>query len=257
MLSSLTHTAFTKKSLFANVLTLFKTNLDGVLMNACKVLILSLLLAPFLLLADDDHVAVGTRPMSEEAKAQAEEDKELAANEEAEQGASGFFYDWYPPVYVSSAHHQLVSVTILDNGKYAIQLEDGSQWKINSYDATKALNWRTSDPLTITQNNRWFASHDYRIINANARNAVEATLFRGPFEKGDYTRYIYAIDFERKQVFLTDNTQWAISYLDTFTFKDWALGDAVIIGTNSGWDADSEALLINVNMNNSARAKQF
>ena len=201
--------------------------------------------------------------MSEEAAVQIEAEKAKAMAEGSEEETletAGFIFDRYPPVYYSNSHHWLVAVTVLDNDKYTLEFEDGSVWKINHYDGKKTLNWRANDPLTITQNNRWFASHAYRIINKSNGASVEADLFLGPIELGQYSRFIVGVDQSRREVFLSDNTHWEVSYLDSSIFKDWAVNDYIIIGTNSNtsiWDSGSDAMLINVNMNNSLRAKQF
>lgn len=230
-------------------------------MKLLKSLVLVSLILPSLLLADgDQHVAIGTRTMSEEAAAQIEAEKGKPSDTEEELESAGYVFDRYPPIYYSSSHYWLTAVTVLDNNQYTLEFQDGSVWKINSYDGVKALNWRANDPLTITQNNRWFSKHDYRIINKSNGTSVEANLFLGPIENGQYSRFIIGIDHNKREIMLSDNTHWEISYLDSSIFKDWALSDYVIIGTNSNtsiWDSGSDALLINVNLNNSTRAKQF
>jgi hypothetical protein len=222
------------------------------------------MIVPALLLAEEErHVAIGTRPMSEEAADQIKAEKGDSEATEEEEGAletAGYIFDRYPPIYYSNSHHWLNAVTVLDNNEYTIELEDGSVWKINSYDGTKALNWRANDPLTITQNNRWFSNHNYRIINKSNGTSVESNLFLGPIEQGQYSRFIIGVNQEKRELMLSDNTHWEISYLDASIFKDWTVNDYIIIGTNSNtsvWDVGSDSLLINVNLNNSTRAKQF
>lgn len=217
-------------------------------MTMLKLAAFAALLIPTLLVADEDpnHIAFGSRPISEEA----------AAEDSLE--AAGFIFDHYPPVYFSTSHHWLAAVAILDNDKYTLELEDGSVWKVNSYDGSKALHWRSNDPLIITQNTRWFSNSNYRIINKSNGSSLEANPYLGPIKDGPYTRYIVSIDFDRREIQLSDNTHWEISYLDTIAFRNhWALSDAVIIGSNSGWDSSCEAILINVNVNHFVRAKQF
>lgn len=217
------------------------------------------LLLPTILFAD--NVAVGSRPMSEEAAEQVEKERgKKESAEEEEQETASYVFDRYPPVYYSSSHHRLTSVTILDNNECTIELEDGSVWKISSYDESKARHWKLDDPLTITQNNRWFTKYDYRIINKANGTSLEANLFLGPALLGEYSRFIIGIDHIQREILLSDNSHWEISCLDSSIFKDWAIDDYLIIGTNSNtsiWDSSSDAILINVNMNNCARAKQF
>lgn len=170
----------------------------------------------------------------------------------------GYIFDEYPPLYFSASMHCLIGVSALGD---SVELEDGSVWKISRYDGYKALNWRSNDPLTITQNHRWFSSYSYRIVNQNNGACLEANLFLGPHEHGQYTLYITGIDRTSGELVVTNGSgesiRWEISSSDFTIFQNWALHDAIIIGQNSGWDYESEALLINVNMNNSARAKQI
>ena len=226
-------------------------------MKLLKLVAFTALLAPLLLVGDEDHIAVGTRPTSEETVAQIEAEKTKMTEEEGSLEAAGFIFDRYPPVYYSNSYHWLTAVTILDNGEYTLKLEDGSVWKINRYDGNKALKWRENDPLTITQNHRWLSNHNYRIVNKSDNSAVEANLYLGPHQQGQYTRYIVQIDLNRKELALSDNTHWEISYLDGYMLKEWKISDAVILGSNSGWDSSCEAILINVDLNRHARAKQF
>jgi hypothetical protein len=225
-----------------------------------KSLFLLVFIFPAFLFSDetDEHLPVGTRPMSAEAVSQIQNRKDEIKKEggytSTKEARSGFFFDRYPPVYYSSCVHWLAAVSAFGD---SIECEDGSVWKINNYDSYKALNWRASDPLLITQNTRWFSSYAYRIINRNTGSSVETNLFLGPIKNGEHTRYIIAIDPTHGDIFLNDNTHWTISGYDYYIFRDWALNDAVIIGYNSGWDSSCESILINVNMNNFVRVKQF
>lgn len=225
-----------------------------------KVCVLSAFLSPILLLASESnsHIAVGTRTHNE-TTIQKDEftsriDETCDSPKEESEDCCGFLFDKYPPVYYPSSVHWLVAVSALGD---SVELEDGSVWKISLYDGYKALNWRSNDPLMITQNTRWFSKYDYRIVNQNTGTSLEASLFLGPIENGEYTRYVIGIDLNREELLLSDNTHWEISVLDDAVFHDWAIGDAVILGYNSGWNSSCESILINVNMNNFLRAKQF
>ncbi len=215
-----------------------------------SIALLSLITPVFFLFADDaDHVPVGTRPMTEQADP-AEGEKYVHQEEQK----NGFIFDRYPTIYYSDAYHWLIAVSALGD---QVELEDGSVWKINVYDGYKALNWRSDDPLAITQNSRWFSKYAYKIVNKTTGSSLEANLFLGPIKNGEYTKYIYTIDQIRGEVMLTDSTRWEISSGDSYVFRDWAPNDAIILGSNTGWDSSCEAILINVTMNNYVRAKQF
>lgn len=212
------------------------------------------LFLPSVLLAD--HAEVGTRA-----------DEEVAIVEQAaplpeEEGTLETlnYFDVRPQVLYSDSHHWLTCVTVLDSGEYTLELEDGSAWKVGHTDGSEALYWKTRDPLTITQNNRWFSKYNYRIINKTNGVSVEANLFLGPILLGEYSRYITSINYERGEIMLSDYTHWEVPYSDYSLFKKWAINDYVILGTNSGnyfWESAADALLINVKMNNCVRAKQF
>lgn len=204
--------------------------------------------------ADGERIPVGSREKSPEAIAQMEKQKEHLDKSCNKTARSGFLFDRYPPVYYSANIHWLVGVSAFGD---SVELEDGSVWKVNSYDGYKAVNWRSSDPLLITQNTRWFSSYNYRIMNQNTGTSIEANLFLGPIQNGEFTHYIVAIEPMRRMIMLNDNTHWEVCSYDASIFRDWAVGDAVITGYNSGWVSSSEGILINVNMNNFIRVKQY
>lgn len=206
---------------------------------------LLLFAAPVFLLAAENE-QVGTRPP-----------KKIAQAEETvipQESHCGFVFDQYPPVYFPASCHWMIAASAFGD---TLELEDGSVWKVNSYDGYKALNWRANDPLMVTQNTRWFSNYNYRIINRNTGSSIETNLFLGPIKGGQHTRYINAIDFIQGALNLTDNTRWEVSASDQNIFREWLVNDPIIIGYNSGWDSSKESILINVSMNNFARFRQF
>ncbi|MDE3046122.1 MAG: hypothetical protein KGJ02_05715 [Verrucomicrobiota bacterium] len=208
-------------------------------------LIATLFLQPLFLCSEENEV-VGTRPSS--ITVQIEE------TEIQQESEGGFIFDQYPSFYFPSSCHWIVAVSAVGD---SMELEDGSQWKVNSYDSYKTLTWRANDPLMLTQNTRWFSSYNYRLVNRNTGSSIEVNLFLGPTKGGEYTKYITLIDFAQGIVLLTDNTHWEISSSDAKLLREWLVGDPVIIGYNSGWDSSKESILINVSTNNFARFRQF
>lgn len=209
-----------------------------------KSLFLATVVIPLLSFAgvNQDRYPVGIRPTP-----QKEVQQEASAN---------FFSRTYPAVYFPSGMHSLLAVSAWGE---SIEIEDGSRWKIASYDRSKVASWGAQDPILITQNHRWF-SHpfSYRIINQATGGILEAYLELGPFKDGPYTRYIQHIDLLSHEVVLNDATRWQISMQDANDLYSWHLYDAVIIGYNSGWDTEtSPGLLINVNKNQHVQVKQF
>ncbi len=214
--------------------------------NLLKSLAVLTLIAPAFLVAQD-HEDIGTRKPTQE-------NVQEEPRGDGEEAQCNFLFDRYPQVYVPNNIHTLVAVSALGD---TVEIEDGSVWKVSTYDGSRAQGWRSTDPLMITQNNRWFSSYAYRIVNQNTNTSIEANLFLGPIKHGQYSRYISDMDTTRGLIKLTDTTHWEISSGDLAIFRDWAVNDSIIIGYNSGWDSSSEGLLINVTMNNYVRARQF
>lgn len=171
---------------------------------------------------------------------------------------NNFIFDFYPPVYFPACAHRVTEISVMGD---SIKLEDGSIWKIGLYDSSRVLNWQINDVVTITQNHRWFTSYKYRIVHQQSGCSLETNLFIGPVEKGLYTLYISHLDPMDGKVYLISGkgelTHWEISSSDQALFSKWRIGDAVIVGQNSGWDRSCESFLINVNENEGLRAKQY
>jgi hypothetical protein len=214
-------------------------------MNRLKSIAFLILITPLFLSADDTHEGVGVRTPTEEIAIAPEQEKEAHC---------GFIFDRYPPVFLPSNSYLVAAVSPLGD---QVQLNDGSTWRISSYDGYKVLNWKSTDSITVTQNTRWFSNYVYRLVNQSTGSSAEATLFQGPFVTGPLTRYILSIDYSIGTILLTDNTHWEVSASDQSIFREWLVNDAVIVGTNSGWDSSSESLLINVTLNNFLRAHQY
>ncbi len=235
-------------------------------MKFVRATVLIALLFHTLLLAD--NVAVGSAPMSEEARAYIEQI-------EGELQTAGYVFDRFPAIGYTNAHHQFLQLkqygsVVLDTLEHAIVLEDMSEWKISKYDHAKVRNWLVDLDnclILITQNNRWFSKYDYRIINETNGTSIEADLFLAPEELGPNSHCIKAIDLGSREITLSGKrngqpieTRHRVSSQDAVIIKDWAVGHYVILGINSNtgfWgDSDCEALLINVNVNNCAKSHE-
>lgn len=150
--------------------------------------------------------------------------------------------------------HWLTSVA--DNSR-SIELEDGSHWEVSSSDAYVLRNWRREDSLVITPNYSWFSSYDYYITNKSNNTYVKANLSIGPLSYGKFSHWIVDIDFFGGHIFLENQMIWCFNIQDSYIVKDWALNDHVIIGTYDSWLSPYDHILINVNMDDHARVKQY
>lgn len=206
------------------------------------------LLLPSLGSADEARVPVGE---PKEIVLPVDPEEEGSFSEET---LTGSLNNEYPSVYYPASCHWMMKVSAFGD---SLEIEDGSVWEINSKDGSTALKWKMKDPLTITQNSRWFSKHNYKVVNTTNSQSIEVNLKLGPYENGQYTYYITFMDRRKGEVGLTDGSNWEICKRDVATFRNWREGQAVIIGVNSGWESSYNILLINVNMNEFIRVKQF
>lgn len=222
----------------------------------------NIFLSLFLLVAGmaiaDDNAPVGSRSMSDEVL------KELNAAKESEEAqgpvsdvnteeAAGCFDCDYSPVYPNSTHW----IETLSLFGESVGIEDGSIWQVNCSDRNLVQDWVLSDPVIITQNRSWFSSCKYRILNKNDGSSIPANLAYGPIIGGEYSLQISNIDHYNGLLILSDNSHWKISSRDRYLFPEWTLGDYILLGVNSGWDSSCPYILINSNMDNFIRAKQY
>ena len=95
-----------------------------------------------------------------------------------------------PPLYYPVSMHSLIGVSALGD---SVELEE-VRFGRSPIRWLQSAGLALQDPLTITQNHRWFSSYVYRIINQNTGACLEANLFLGPLEHGQHTLYITGID---------------------------------------------------------------
>ena len=156
-----------------------------------------------------------------------------------------FFGKVYPEFYFPHGTHSIVAVSGFGD---TVAIEDGTEFSISPPDRNEVALWKPEDPVMITQNHRWISSHEYRLINQISGVILEVNISKGPDTNGPYTRRIIAIDEELGHIELSNNTKWQVSSLDMNRFNGWQVGDAVVIGYNSGQDEDSLGILINIPM---------
>jgi hypothetical protein len=211
--------------------------------------------------SSEERVAVNTRPMSSEKRtlmeskrAQGDEEPSAEENQPLDKtdlfSSSSFEIDFFYPLHF----HWLCSV-----GQYGecVEMEDGSHWAIAADDVFTLNNWRSGDLLSITPYWGVDSRYAYYVSNKSNGSRARANLFVGPYASGPYTHRIVAIDRMKGQLFLENGSSWRVAPLDYYLFNDWAIDDTLIIGDNEAWLSSYTRILINVNINNHVRAKQF
>jgi len=127
----------------------------------------------------------------------------------------------------------------------SITTHDETVWVVAPGSVRTAMRWVEQDPITITPNNSWFSSYEYRLVNQITKKSVEAELSLGPKVKSSI--FIDYIDPRIGFIRLTDGTQWWSD--PSSRLYSWQTGQAVLIGENSAWFGRKN-ILININENN-------
>ncbi len=150
--------------------------------------------------------------------------------------------------------HWLMGVA--DTGR-SIELEDGSHWEVSPTDAYILRGWRRDDSVVITPNYSWFSSYDYYITNKSTTTFVKANLYVGPLNFGPYSHWVVDIDYLNGHIFLENQMIWCVNPQDGYVLKDWAVNDHVIFGIYESWLSPFDHILINVNMDDHLRVRQY
>lgn len=148
----------------------------------------------------------------------------------------------------------LNSVSVLGD---SIEFGDGSIWGISSLDTHIISTWGIGDPLVVSPNYQWLSYFRYYITNKKTGTYVQANLTLGPIPFGPFSHWIMGVDLVSSLLYLENGTIWRLSSEDLSTYYNWSQNDTIIIGGNTSWGASFDHILINVNMNNFVRAKQY
>lgn len=165
-----------------------------------------------------------------------------------------YFQNQFLPFY----QHYLRAIQT--NGEL-IEIDDGSLWKINRYQARNVLYWHSNDVIEISPSNS-YRSERFYITNKTKGTSVLAELSNGPLYESPYTNKVSCVD--RGDVYLRSvsgiDSRWIVDSKDTHKLIDWRADQAVIIGKDHtwfNWFGSSEVILINVENNDYIRARLF
>lgn len=224
----------------------------------------------------EGHISVGSREFDPELREQIEKQRAYEHNAEnavnAQQTLRKASYKFSeasspfqlaprqlmnsPQITLAAAYpingHWLASIA--DNYR-SIEIEDGSHWEIATADAFILRNWRRDDTLVITPNYNWFSSYDYYIVNKSRNTYVKANLYIGPIAFGQFSHWI--VDMRGDHIFLENQMIWSFHPDDGNIVKHWAINDHIILGVYESWLSPYDHILINVNMDNHVRVKQY
>lgn len=120
-----------------------------------------------------------------------------------------------------------------------VELCDGSQWEVNLNEWPTAQSWDQGDVIRIYRPWSGGGYYPYLLYNACKRTSIAVKLTLPPDPYGILAQYVYAINYNTRQVVLMDTTglmtTWKVTRLDGDLFRCMLPGDNVIIGTNDDW----------------------
>jgi len=210
-----------------------------------KYMIVALSLLLTSLSAQDERAQVCSRPLPFEKQRQFQ----ISV---LEQQKNHYALPQLPPKVFPLGYHYLKQVSGIGD---KCEIEDGSEWQIDTTSYKTVLKWQASDPLYITQNTNWFLymSYKYKIVNYNTNESVYANINLGPQIKNPHTTYVTSIDRELNIATLSNNTRWQVEPADNYLITEWMEGDVIIVGQNFR-ATTSNFILINVPSGNFVKA---
>lgn len=147
---------------------------------------------------------------------------------------------------------------------WSLEMDDGSMWRMSdSSSADEVKHWRANDSLVIHPTLfPYLSGGRYFIVNERVRGTAIAELSYGPLiDRATHNQIVY-IDNFAQTLQLQDGAGrvsfWHLNFGDRSLFKQWKLGQTIIIGSNedcyAGWFSHHPYILINVERNNYVRA---
>lgn len=148
--------------------------------------------------------------------------------------------------------HKVASTDAESN---TLELANGSKWSCSNPDMVKE--WVEGDQIVIGQNQAFFSTNRYALINVRLGKAIPISLLREP--RPDQSLYITKIDFANDIVTLSkDGQQWEVFSYDHGTLRKFSEHDRLLIGVNTSDCCHHELalhyILINTSTNQYVRA---
>jgi hypothetical protein len=194
------------------------------------------------------------------------EERELMQKSLEETSTDSEFYSSCAPTEVEAianeSPYRLLSSK--DPQGWNVELDDGSIWRaIGSSDADAIKKWRSNDPIVIhptlfpsISGGRFF------LYNQRLNSYAISEISAGPILNSAMNARISYIDIYSGLIELRDGKgracYYRLDYSEKTLFKDWRIGDSIIIGSNedcySGWFSRAPFILINIECNNFIKA---
>ncbi len=149
----------------------------------------------------------------------------------------------------------LQAVVSADAKTDSFELPDGSKWGTSKIEMIHG--WNEGDQLIITQNQAFFSTHRFALVNLRLGKAVPISLLREA--RPESALYITNIDAANDIVTLSkEGQQWVVDSADHGTLRRYSEHDRIILGVNTSDCCDHDKvmryLLIDTTTNQCVRA---
>jgi hypothetical protein len=149
----------------------------------------------------------------------------------------------------------LQAVASVDPQNNTFELPDGSVWATSKIEMING--WTEADQLVISQNQAFFSTHRFALVNLRLGKAVPVSMIREA--RPESAMYITGIDRANDIITLNkDNQQWVIDSADHGTLRRYSEHDRIVLGVNTSDCCDHEKvmryLLIDTTTNQCVRA---
>lgn len=151
--------------------------------------------------------------------------------------------------------HRLVDCSSKEN---AFTLDNRSKWSSSHLEMIK--NWKIDDDLLITQNQAFFSTDRFALVNPRLEKAVPISLLREPLPIDNKMFFILGIDSSNDVITLINGIEYTVYSHDHGTLRRFSENDRIILGFNSSDKLDSKSidqykgyLLINTTCNSYVR----
>lgn len=119
----------------------------------------------------------------------------------------------------------------------AFELLNGSKWSAANIEMIKG--WTETDQLVLSQNQAFFSTHRFALLNIRLGKATPITLLREPRPMGSDVFFITKVDLANDVVGLNTGQEWTVYPHDHGTLRKFAEHDRILIGVNT---SDSTAV---------------
>lgn len=243
------------------------------------------------LVEQENHVQVGSYPLSAEASAQLEtaRQEEMQLEEQVREEGSGVSQVsglvipikhlhlnnlLTSPMHATAAGYSHYVCHWIDKfpQQNIIKLEDGSEWILDNndigviHDPNVDYRWVAGHTIVLTPKGYsfWGSNYGYVLTNTDLNVSVLVNPFRGPKEFGPNSTWVAGMHRDVGHVYLIneqgERTRWEVAPQDRAFFHEWLANQHVIFGYNDSWLwllSSYDHILYNPRMDHFIRVRQI